>query len=71
MPWDREARFRLPVAVWRDLMEAHFPGTEWLRMRRDTVEALAHYRHVRGLTSWDDAVTDAARRARHPAGERP
>ena len=26
-------------------------------MRRDTVDALAHYRHVRGLTSWDDAVT--------------
>jgi hypothetical protein len=25
-------------------------------MRRDTVEALAHFRHVRGLTSWDAAV---------------
>ena len=47
----------MPAAVWRDLMEAHFPETEWLRMRRDTVEALAHYRHVRGLTSWDDAIT--------------
>jgi len=56
VPWDCEARFRLPVAVWRGLMESHFPGTEWLRMRRDTVEALAHYRHVRGLTTWDDAV---------------
>ena len=57
VPWDLEARYRMPAAVWRDLMEAHFPGTEWVRMRRDTVEALAHYRHVRGLTSWDDAVT--------------
>ena len=57
VPWDLEARYRMPTAVWRDLMEAHFPGTEWVRMRRDTVEALAHYRHVRGLTSWDDAVT--------------
>jgi hypothetical protein len=26
-------------------------------MRRDTVDALAHYRHVRGLTSWDAVVT--------------
>jgi hypothetical protein len=57
VPWDLEARYRLPVAVWRDLMETWFPGTEWVRMRRETVEALAHYRHVRGLTSWDDAVT--------------
>ena len=57
VPWDCEARYRLPVGVWRELMEAHFPGTEWIRMPRDTVEALAHFRHVRGLTSWDAAVT--------------
>ena len=52
-------------------MEAHFPGTEWVRMRRDTVEALAHYRHVRGLTSWDDAVTTLLTEAMDPAGELP
>jgi hypothetical protein len=71
VPWDREARFRLPVAVWRDLMETWFPGTEWVRMRRETVEALAHYRHVRGLTSWDDAVTALLAEATTPAGELP
>jgi hypothetical protein len=57
VPWDAEARYRLPVAVWRDLMETWFPGTEWVRVRRETVDALAHYRHLRGLTTWDDALT--------------
>jgi Family of unknown function (DUF6084) len=71
VPWDREARYRLPVAVWRDLMEHFFPGTEWVRMRRDTVEALAHYRSVRGLTSWDDAVTGLLAGAMDAAGEAP
>ena len=71
MPWDREARYRLPVAVWRDLMETWFPGTEWVRMRRDTVEALARYRHVRGLTTWDDAVTSLLTEVMDPAGELP
>jgi uncharacterized protein DUF6084 len=78
VPWDREARFRLPVAVWRDLMETYFPGTAWVRMRRDTVEALAYHRHVRGLTSWDDVVTSLLAEARStvadaraPAGELP
>jgi hypothetical protein len=71
VPWDLEARYRLPVAVWRDLMEHFFPGTEWLRMRRDTVEALAHYRHVRGLTSWDDAVGALLAGALDRAGEAP
>jgi uncharacterized protein DUF6084 len=69
VPWDREARFRLPVPVWRDLMESYFPGTEWLRMRRDTVEALAHYRHVRGLITWDDVVATLLTQAM--AGELP
>lgn len=57
VPWDREASYRMPVAVWRALMDEHFPASQWLRMRRDTVDALAHYRHRRGLTSWDDVVT--------------
>jgi hypothetical protein len=72
VPWDREARYGLPVRVWRDLMEEHFPGSEWVRMRRDSVDALAHYRHVRGLTSWDDTVTtllgDAMQTARERTG---
>jgi hypothetical protein len=51
-------------------MEAHFPGTEWVRMRRDTVEALAHYRHVRGLTSWDGVVETLLAGALDAVGER-
>jgi hypothetical protein len=70
VPWDHEAAYRLPVATWRDLMEAHFPGTQWLRMSRDTVDALARYRHGRGLTSWDAVVTELLAQALDGAGER-
>jgi len=42
--------------VWRDLMDAHFPNAGWVRMRRDTMEALAEYKAARGLTSWDETV---------------
>jgi hypothetical protein len=65
----------MPVAVWRDLMEAYFPGSEWLRVQRETVQALARFRHVRGLTSWDAAVStllaEAGNPVGTPAGERP
>jgi hypothetical protein len=70
VPWDREAAYRLPVAAWRDLMEAHFPSTQWLRMSRDTVDALARYRHGRGLTSWDAVLTELLAQALDGAGER-
>jgi hypothetical protein len=70
VPWDQEAAYRLPVTVWRDLMEEVFPGTEWVRMDRRTVDALAHHRHVRGLTSWDAVVTTLLAEALDEAGER-
>ena len=31
--WDREAEYRLPVAVWRETMDHYFPGSAWLRLR--------------------------------------
>jgi hypothetical protein len=70
VPWDCEAPFRMPVGVWRDLMEEHFPGSEWVRMHRDTVDALAHFRHVRGLTSWDAAVSALLAEAAQPTRDR-
>ncbi|RDH75161.1 hypothetical protein DVS77_27675 [Mycolicibacterium moriokaense] len=57
VPWDREDRFEMPVSVWRDLMTVHYPNTGWLRLDRDTIDALAAYRSARGLLSLDEAVT--------------
>ena len=54
VPWDREIAYRLPVATWRALMDAHFPGTGWLRLQTDTIEALQRYRRARMLPSWED-----------------
>ena len=47
----------MPVSVWRDLMQQHYPNTGWLRVNRETIDALAAYRSARGLLSFDEAVT--------------
>ncbi|MFY9922602.1 MAG: DUF6084 family protein [Mycobacterium sp.] len=57
VPWDREDRFEMPVSVWRDLIQQHYPNTGWLRLDRETIDALVAYRSARGLLSFDDAVT--------------
>ena len=57
VPWDREDRYDMPVSVWRNLIQQHYPNTGWLRLNRDTVDALAAYSSARGLLSLDDAVT--------------
>jgi hypothetical protein len=57
VPWDREDTYRMPVAVWHDLMRQHYPNTGWLRLDHDTVSALAAYRSAHGMLSLDEAVT--------------
>ncbi|TQK42754.1 hypothetical protein FBY35_4189 [Streptomyces sp. SLBN-118] len=56
VPWDREATFRMPVEVWREMVEQHFPGCGWIRLPRDTVDALLAFRSQRALPSWEAAV---------------
>ena len=56
IPWDREARGDLPVSVWRSLMDSFFPNSGWVRLDRDTLDALNRYKSSRGLISWEAAV---------------
>jgi len=57
VPWDREANYRLPVSVWRALMDLHFPGSGWLSMRIETLDHLLRFKSRRGLPTWDEALT--------------
>jgi hypothetical protein len=56
VPWHKEASYRLPVKVWQELMDLYFPNSAWIRMRRDTVDALQRFRSERVLTTWDETV---------------
>jgi Family of unknown function (DUF6084) len=56
VPWHLEAAYRMPVRVWREVMDAYFPGGGWIRVDRDTLDALLRYRSARGLTSWEQAL---------------
>jgi hypothetical protein len=64
VPWDRESPFRLPVAVWRELMDAYFPASGWLRLRRDTLDALLALKARRALPTFDDVVHELIRDGR-------
>jgi hypothetical protein len=63
VPWEREAAYRLPVAVWRAAMDAAFPDGAWLRLRRDVFDRLYAFRAGGALPSWEatiDALLDRA-----------
>jgi hypothetical protein len=56
VPWDREARYDMPVAVWREVIDSYYPGTGWLRLDRDVIELLARHKAERGDTTWDETL---------------
>ena len=68
VPWSAEATYRMPVATWRELVDAHFPGSAWLRCSRDTLDALSQYKARNALPTWDATLTELLAQASHGAG---
>jgi hypothetical protein len=66
IPWDREAKYRMPVAVWRRMMDHYHPGTAWLCLRRDVFDRLYRYKTGRGLPTWEQALEDLLRAEDEP-----
>ena len=60
VPWEKEAAFRLPVRTWRELMESHFPGNGWIRLRRDTIDLLRRVKAREALFTWDEVIESLA-----------
>ncbi|MFF2080061.1 DUF6084 family protein [Kitasatospora sp. NPDC058162] len=58
VPWDKEARVRMPVRVWREAVDQHFPGCGWLRLPEDVMDQLLAHRSRRALPSWEATVRD-------------
>ena len=51
--WEKEAQFRLPVRLWREMMDHYFPNSAWLRLHKDTFDRLYDYRSRNALLTWD------------------
>jgi hypothetical protein len=57
--WDKEAKYRLPVQVWKDLMNLYYPNSAWLALQRDTFEKLYQYKVREGIPTWEEALERA------------
>jgi hypothetical protein len=57
IPWDKEARYRLPVQVWREMMDEYYPNSAWLSLRRDVFERVYEYKVRHGIQGWEEAFT--------------
>ncbi len=54
--WEKEAKYRLPVQVWQQMMDIYYPNSAWLNLRRDAFDRLYQYKRRRGLPTWEQAL---------------
>lgn len=57
--WSEETKYRLPVKVWKDLMDVYYPNAAWLALRRDTFEKLYQFKVRAGIPTWEEVIERA------------
>ncbi len=56
--WDKETRFKLPVKVWRDMMDFYYPNSAWLCLHKDAFDRLQQYKVRHGIPTWEAVLED-------------
>ena len=59
--WEKEAGFRLPVRLWKEMMDHYFPNSAWIRLHKDAFDELYDYKLRMGFTSWETTVESLLR----------
>lgn len=54
--WNKECAYRMPIGVWREMMDHHYPNTAWLSLERDLFERLYAFRRREGLANWEATI---------------
>jgi len=58
VPWSCTARWRMPVDAWQRSMAGFYPGGGWVRLQRDTLDALARRKAQAGHHDFDATVRE-------------
>jgi hypothetical protein len=55
--WNKECKYRMPVADWQRMMDVHYPNSAWIYLDRDVFDRLYAYKRRLGIPTWE-AVFD-------------
>ena len=58
VPWSCSAEFRLPVSLWRELIEHYYPRSGWIALRDETLLALQREKAKRASPTLDACVAE-------------
>jgi hypothetical protein len=67
--WEKEAEYRMPVRLWKEMMDRYFPNSAWIKLHKDAFDQLYDYKVRMGLPTWE-ATVEALLRASEQEVER-
>ncbi len=56
IPWEKECIYSMPVRIWQELMEYHYPNSAWVSLHRHVFEKLYAYKRSQGLPTWEQTI---------------
>ena len=56
IPWEKECIYSMPVRIWQELMEYHYPNSAWVSLHRHVFERLYAYKRRQGLPTWEQTI---------------
>ncbi len=62
--WSKEASYRLPVALWKGVIDTYFPNSAWIRIQKDVFDQLYEYKMTHGLPTWEEVLVRLLRASR-------
>jgi hypothetical protein len=71
VPWSKEASYRLPISIWREAIDAHFPNSSWIRLTSTAMDELLRYKMRKALPTWEAAVLALLDEAAEPSEPSP
>jgi hypothetical protein len=56
IPWEKETSYRMPIRLWKEMMNHYFPNSAWIRLRKDVFDRLYSYKARSTLPTWEAAL---------------
>jgi hypothetical protein len=69
--WSKEAPCRIPVELWREAIDVHFPNSAWIKISNHTLEELQRFKNRHALPTWEATLRALLEPAADPAELQP
>jgi len=54
--WSSEARYRLPVALWDEVMDLYFPGKGWICVSKAVLDEVSRFKTENAFATFEEAI---------------